>query len=68
LVSGFRLFQVESKAEAVEWVKRPPDPDDCEAGMEIRQVFEGEDFGEALTPELKGQEERLRAEMGKRHP
>jgi len=59
LVAGFWLIQVKSKEEAVEWLKRAPFQD---AEVEIRQVFEAEDFGEALTPELRAQEERLRAE------
>ena len=60
LVAGFWLWQVKSKAEAIEWVKRCP----MEAGaeIEIRQVFEIEDFGEAATPEIRAREERLRAQ------
>lgn len=58
LVAGFWLWQVKSKAEAIEWLKRAP----FEKGeVEIRQVFETADFGDALTPELREQEERLRA-------
>jgi hypothetical protein len=57
LIAGFWLFQVKSKDEAIEWVKRIPF---TEGEVEIRQVFEAEDFGPALTPELKEQEERLR--------
>jgi len=65
LVAGFWIWQVGSKEEAIEWVKRCPNPhyEDCE--IEIRQVFEAEDFGEAFTPELRAQEERLRAEVAK---
>ena len=59
LIAGFWLFQVKSKDEAIEWVKRIPF---AEGEVEIRQVFEAEDFGPALTPELREQEERLRAE------
>ena len=59
LIAGFWLFQVKSKDEALEWVKRIPF---TEGEVEIRQVFEAEDFGPALTPELKEQEERLRAQ------
>ena len=63
LVAGFWLFQVKSKEEAIEWVKRCPNPfPGSEAEIEIRQVFEAEDFGPALTPELKEAEERLRAQ------
>jgi hypothetical protein len=60
LVAGFWLWQVKSLEEAIEWVKRCPNPTGDEAEIEIRQVFEAEDFGPALTPELKEQEERLR--------
>lgn len=64
LVAGFWLWQVASKEEAIEWLKRAPFKD---GEVEIRQVFEAEDFGAALTPELRAQEERLRAEIaGKR--
>src|SRR6266498_2046767 len=62
LVAGVWLWQVKSKAEAIEWVKRCPMPHDTETEIEIRQVFEAEDFGPALTPELREQEERLRAQ------
>jgi hypothetical protein len=60
LIAGFWLWQVQSKAEAIEWVKRCPMSD---AEIEIRQVFEAEDFGPAFTPELREQEERLRAQV-----
>lgn len=64
LIAGFWLIQVKSKEEAIEWVKRCPDPLPGEdAVIEIRQVFEAEDFGAEFTPELREQEERLRAEM-----
>ena len=63
LVAGFWLLQVKSKEEAIEWVKRCPNPMPGESEIEIRQVFEAEDFGAELTPELRKQEERLRAEM-----
>jgi hypothetical protein len=62
LIAGFWLFDVKSKAEAIEWVKRCPNPTAGESEIEIRQVFETEDFGAALTPELKESEERLRAQ------
>ncbi len=61
LVAGFWLFQVKSKEEAIEWVKRCPNPTGTEFEIEIRQVFEADDFGPALSPELRGAEERLRA-------
>jgi hypothetical protein len=60
LIAGFWLIQVKSKEEAIEWVKRCPNPLDGEAVIEIRQVFEADDLGEAFTPELREQEERLR--------
>jgi hypothetical protein len=63
LVAGFWLWQVKSKEEAIEWVKRCPNPTGAAGEIEIRQVFEAEDFGHACTPELKAQEERLRAEV-----
>ena len=63
LIAGFWLIQVKSKEEAIEWVKRAPNPMPGESEIEIRQVFETEDFGEELTPELREQEERLRAQL-----
>jgi len=60
LIAGFWLWQVQSMEEAIEWVKRCPM---AHAEIEVRQVFEAEDFGPAFTPELKEQEERLRAQM-----
>jgi len=62
LIAGFWLWQVKSLEEAIEWVKRCPNPMPGESEIEIRQVFEAEDFGEEFTPELRAQEERLRAE------
>jgi hypothetical protein len=64
LVAGFWLIQVKSLDEAVDWMKRAPF--DGGAEIEIRQVFDAEDFGEALTPELREQETRLRAQAGKK--
>jgi hypothetical protein len=62
LVAGFWIFQVKSKEEAIEWVKRSPNPfPGTESEIEIRQVFEAEDFGAEFTPELREQEERTRA-------
>src|SRR5512132_2289646 len=62
LLAGFWLWQVKSKGEAIEWVKRCPNPHNEETEVEIRQVFEAEDFGAELTPELREQETRLRAQ------
>jgi hypothetical protein len=60
LIAGFWLVQVKSKEEAIEWVKRCPNPMGGESEIEIRQVGEAEDFGEEFTPELREQEERIR--------
>ena len=68
LVAGFWILDVKSKAEVIEWVKRCPNPMPGESEIEIRQVFEAEDFGDALTPELKAQEERLRAQAAAKRP
>ena len=65
LVAGFWLWEVRSLEEAIEWVKRCPNPMDGESEIEIRQVFEAEDFGAEFTPELREQEERVRAEAAK---
>lgn len=62
LIAGFWLWQVKSLDEAIEWVKRCPNPMLGESEIEIRQVFDAADFGDALTPGLQAQEERLRAE------
>jgi hypothetical protein len=62
LVAGFWLWQVKSKEEAIEWVKRCPNPMPGDSEIEIRQVFEPDDFGAELTPELREQEARLRAQ------
>jgi hypothetical protein len=64
LVAGFWLWQVRSKEEAIEWVKRAPMPEG--SVIEIRQVFEAEDFGPEFTPELRAQEERIREQTSKR--
>jgi hypothetical protein len=61
LIAGFWLIEVKSLEEAVEWVKRCPNPSRGESEIEIRQVFTADDFGDVLTPELREQEERLRA-------
>lgn len=63
LIAGYWLWQVRSLDEAIEWVKRCPNPMDGESEIEIRQVFEADDFGEAFTPELRQQEERLRGQI-----
>jgi hypothetical protein len=59
LIAGFWLIQAKSMEEAVEWVKRCPNPMNSDSEIEIRQVFESEEFGEALTPELREQEKRI---------
>jgi hypothetical protein len=66
LAAGFWLWQVKSIEEAIEWVKRCPNPMESDSEIEIRPLFEMEDFGAELTPELKAQEERMRAEAAAR--
>ena len=67
LVAGFWLIQVKSKEEAIEWIKRCPNPHPgAETEIEIRQVFEAEDFGPALSPEIREQEERLRKKLSEK--
>jgi hypothetical protein len=63
LIAGFWIWKVKSMDEAIEWIKRCPNPTGEEAEVEIRQVFEAEDFGADFTPELREQEERLRARI-----
>lgn len=63
LIAGFWIWKVKSKEEAIAWVKRCPNPTGAESEIEIRQIFDMEDFGAELTPELRAQEERLRAKM-----
>ena len=63
LVAGFWLLQLKSKQEAIEWVKRCPNPMEGESEIEIRQLFEAEDFGKEFTPELRAQEQRLREQI-----
>src|SRR5260221_14474546 len=65
LVAGYWLWKVKSLQEAIDWVKRCPNPMLEESDIEIRPVFEAEDFGAVLTPELREQEERLRAQVEK---
>jgi len=67
LIAGFWLWNVKSKEEAIEWVKRCPNPHNEDSEIEIRQVFEAEDFGAEFTPELREQEERVRAKAAKAH-
>jgi hypothetical protein len=62
LIAGFWIWQVKSKEEAIEWIKRCPNPHNEDGEIEIRQIFEVEDFGAEFTPELRAQEERLRAQ------
>lgn len=62
LVAGYWMWQVKSKEEAIEWLKRCPNPHDEDCEVEIRQVFEADDFGAEFTPELREQEERIRAQ------
>jgi hypothetical protein len=62
LIAGFWIWQTKSLAEAIEWAKRCPNPTGEESELEIRQIFEAADFGEALTPELREQDARLRAQ------
>ena len=67
LIAGFWLIQAKSKEEAIEWVKRAPNPmPGSESEIEIRQVFEAEDFGAEFTPELREQEDRIRAQVAAR--
>ena len=66
LVAGFWIWKCASLKEAIEWVKRCPNPMPTESEIEIRQIFEAEDFGEAFTPELREQEEKLRDRIEKR--
>ena len=66
LIAGFWLWQVKSMDEAIEWVKRIPNPTGEEGEVEIRQVFEADDFGANLTPEAREQEERLRSQVAAR--
>ena len=65
LIAGFWMWKCKSKAEAIEWVKRCPNPMPGESEIEIRQVFEAEDFGAEFTPELREREERLRETIEK---
>ena len=66
LICGFWIWRVKSKEEAIEWVKRCPNPHNEDAEIEIRQIFETEDFGAEMTPKLREQEERLRAQIAEK--
>ena len=66
LVAGYWIWTVKSREEAIEWVKRCPNPMPTDSEIEIRQIYEAEDFGKEFTPELKAQEERLRATVAAR--
>lgn len=65
LIAGYWVWNVKSREEALEWLKRCPNPHDADGEIEIRQVFEAEDFGEAFTPELRAQEDRVRVDVEK---
>lgn len=65
LIAGYWIWQVQSMAEAIDWVKRCPNPHSSDSDIEIRPIFAAEDFGDAMTPELIAQEDRLRAEIEK---
>jgi hypothetical protein len=66
LIAGYWIWQVKSKEEAIEWAKRCPNPTGAESVLELRQVFESDEFGEEFTQELRDQEDRLRAKIEKR--
>ena len=68
LLAGYWIWNVKSMEEAVDWVKRCPNPTGVEAEVEIRPIFESEDFGAEFTPELRAQEDRLRAEIARKRP
>ncbi len=67
LIAGYWIWQVESMEEALEWVKRCPSPHEGESDIEIRKIFEAEDFGEEMTPELRKLEERLKSKIAGRN-
>ncbi len=66
LIAGFWLLQLKNRDEAIEWIKRCPNPMEGESEIEIRQVFEADDFGAEFTPELRAQEQRMRQEIAGR--
>ena len=66
LIAGFWIWKVKSMEEAVEWVKKCPNPMNGESDIDIRQIFEAEEFGDEFTPELREQEERIRAKIDNR--
>ena len=63
LIAGFWIWQVKSKEEAIQWAKRCPNPTGAQGELEIRQIFEADDFGKEFTPELRAQEERIRGDI-----
>ena len=65
LIAGFWIWEVDSKEEAIEWIKKMPHPPEGELTIELRQIFEADDFGEEFTPELREQEERLREQAAR---
>jgi hypothetical protein len=67
LIAGFWIWQLKSREEAIEWVRRCPSPFEGEAEIEIRQIFEAEDFGDEFTPELRARDERLRDQAAAQH-
>lgn len=67
LIAGYWIWQCKSKEEAIDWVKRCPNPHNEDSEIEIRQVFEAEDFGETLGPEVQAQEERIRKQIDQPH-
>lgn len=67
LIAGYWVWKVQSMEEAIEWVKRCPNPHEEECDLEIRRIFEAEDFGEVMTPELREQEDRQRAALEKQN-
>jgi hypothetical protein len=67
LIAGFWILQAKSKEEAIEWIKRAPNPMPGESEIEIRQIFEAEDFGVEFTPELREQEDRIRRDIETKH-
>lgn len=67
LIAGYWIWQVSSMQEAIDWVKRCPNPHEDECEIEIRPLFEADDFGEEFTPELREQEDRIRTELSKRN-
>jgi hypothetical protein len=65
LIAGYWIWQVKSMEEAIDWLKRCPNPHEDDGDVEIRQIFEPSDFGEAFTPDIQAQEERIREKLAK---